>query len=126
MPDRDSAAFAIELNCVVDSIPEHLDEPMRVSENFGFLIDEIVDGNLSSRGGCREARDNVLDQRIKLNDFRFHLYVSGFDRAQFQNVIDKVVYAVRILLNDGKEAAIVFVIFDGTVFKRLGQRSDRS
>src|SRR6267143_1078439 len=118
MSNRDSAAFAIELNCVVDQVREHLDEPMRVSENFGLLIDEIVDGNLPSRGGRGEARDTIFDHRIKLSGFRFQLYVSGFDRAQFQNVIDEAMHAVGILLNDGKEAAIVLVIFDGAVFKR--------
>src|SRR2546425_12476970 len=126
MSNRDSATFAIEFDCVVDQVREHLDKLMRVSENFGFLIDKIVDSNLSSRGGCGEARDNIFDQRIELNDFRFHLYVSGLDRAQFQNVIDEAVHAVSILLNDGKEAAIVLGVFDGAVFKRLGQRSDRS
>src|SRR5437763_15783031 len=99
MSNCDSAAFTIELNCVVDQVREHLDEPMRVSENFGFLIDEIVDGSLSSRGGCGEARDNVFDQRIKLNDFRCHLYVSGTARAPIQKGIDKVWQAVSTPFN---------------------------
>src|SRR5260370_18458117 len=63
---------------------------------------------------------------MQLNDLLLNLHVSGFNCAEFQNVIDEPVHPGSVLLNDGKEAAIVFTVIDRAGFKGLGQGNDRS
>src|SRR5260370_42506928 len=63
---------------------------------------------------------------MQLNGLLLNLHVSGFNCAEFQNVIDEPVHPGSVLLNDGKEASIVFTVIDRAGFKGLGQGNDRS
>src|SRR5712691_7514960 len=78
------SAVAVELNCVIDKIREHLLETAGVSENNHSGVNAIIDNDRARRGLCCEGSHYIIDHRIKFCVLCLDLNTSRFNGTQLE------------------------------------------
>ena len=86
--DSDAATLSIELDGVVDQVRKHLLQATRIGVHGYGSRDFIYDLYISGGSFGSHCVHHVSDNCIKFSLLRSNLNVAGFDRAEFQDVID--------------------------------------
>src|SRR5262245_52879490 len=104
MPDYHATTFSIELDGIIDEIGNHLLQAARVGVNHRVSLDPVIQDYLSRRRARRQCCKDIVYDRMQLNLFRFYRYVSRFDSAQLENIVDQVLHPRGVSPNNREKA----------------------